>query len=52
MRREGVAPVSEAALQERRYLAESGLVIAVVVLQLGLRADPQRAGAAGPGAAG
>ena len=34
MRREGVAPVSEAALQERRYLAESGLVIAVVVLQL------------------
>ena len=35
MRREGVAPVSEAALQERRYLAESGLVIAVVVLQLG-----------------
>lgn len=35
MRREGVAPVSEAALQERRWLAESGLVIAVVVLQLG-----------------
>ena len=35
MRREGVAPVSEAALQERRYLAEAGLVIAVVVLQLG-----------------
>ena len=35
MRREGVAPVSEAALQERRYLAESGLVIAVVILQLG-----------------
>ena len=35
MRREGVAPVSEAALQERRYLSESGLVIAVVVLQLG-----------------
>ena len=35
MRREGVAPVSEAALQERRYLAEAGLVVAVVVLQLG-----------------
>lgn len=35
MRREGVAPVSEAALQERRYLAESGLVIAVVILQIG-----------------
>lgn len=35
MRREGVAPVSEAALQERRYLAASGLVIAVVALQLG-----------------
>ena len=27
--------MSEAALQERRYLSESGLVIAVVVLQLG-----------------
>ncbi len=35
MRREGVAPVSETALQERRYLAESGLVIAVVIFQLG-----------------
>jgi ribonuclease J len=35
MRREGVAPVSEAALKERRWLAESGVVIAVVVLQLG-----------------
>ena len=33
MRREGVAPVSEAALQERRWLAETGLVVAVVVLQ-------------------
>lgn len=35
MRREGVAPVSEAALQERRWLAETGLVVAVVVLQMG-----------------
>lgn len=35
MRREGVAPVSEAALNERRYLAASGLVISVVCLQLG-----------------
>ncbi len=35
MRREGMAPVSELALQERRYLSETGLVIAVVVLQLG-----------------
>lgn len=35
MRRDGVAPVSPQALQERRTLAESGLVIAVVVLQLG-----------------
>lgn len=35
MRREGVGPVSEVALQERRWLAESGLVIAVVVMQLG-----------------
>ncbi len=35
MRREGVAPVSEQSLQERRWLAESGLVVAVVVLRLG-----------------
>lgn len=35
MRREGLGPVSEAALQERRWLAESGLVVAVVVMQLG-----------------
>jgi ribonuclease J len=35
MRREGVAPVSEVALQERRWLAETGLVVAVVVLQMG-----------------
>ena len=35
MRREGVAPVSEQALQERRYLAASGLVIAVVAMQIG-----------------
>lgn len=35
MRREGVAPISELALLERRALAESGLVVAVVVLQLG-----------------
>ena len=35
MRREGVAPVSETALQERRYLAASGLVVAVVAMQLG-----------------
>ncbi len=35
MRRDGMAPVTPAALQERRWLAESGVVIAVVVLQLG-----------------
>lgn len=35
MRREGVGPVSEVALQERRWIAESGLVVAVVVMQLG-----------------
>lgn len=35
MRREGVAPVSELALQERRWLAETGAVFAVVVMQLG-----------------
>lgn len=35
MRREGVAPVSELALQERRLLAETGVVVAVAVLQLG-----------------
>ncbi|MFT3706592.1 MAG: ribonuclease J [Archangium sp.] len=35
MRREGHAPVNELALQERRWLAESGAIIAVVVLQLG-----------------
>ncbi|MFO0594366.1 MAG: ribonuclease J [Myxococcaceae bacterium] len=35
MRREGVAPVSEQAMAERRWLAESGAVIAVVVLQVG-----------------
>lgn len=33
MRREGVAPVSEQAIQERRWLAESGAVFAVVVLK-------------------
>ncbi|MFZ5445922.1 MAG: ribonuclease J [Myxococcota bacterium] len=35
MRREGVAPVSAQALQERRWLAESGVVVAVIVLGLG-----------------
>lgn len=35
MRRDGLAPVSELALTERRALAEGGLVVAVVVLQLG-----------------
>lgn len=35
MRREGVAPVSELALAERRWLAESGAIVAVVVLQQG-----------------
>lgn len=35
MRRDGVAPVSPEALKERRWLAESGLVVAVTVLQLG-----------------
>ena len=35
MRREGVSPVSEAALQERKWLAEAGAVVAVVVLQRG-----------------
>ncbi|MBM4783847.1 MAG: ribonuclease J [Archangiaceae bacterium] len=35
MRREGLAPVSEAAMQERRWLAETGVVIAVVVVQQG-----------------
>lgn len=35
MRREGVAPVSAQALSERRWLAESGAIVAVVVLQLG-----------------
>lgn len=35
MRREGLAPVSPQALQERRALAEGGVVVAVVVLQLG-----------------
>lgn len=35
MRREGIAPISELALQERRWLAEAGLVVGVVVLQLG-----------------
>jgi ribonuclease J len=35
MRREGLSPVSETALQERRWLAEAGLVMAVVVMQLG-----------------
>lgn len=35
MRREGLAPVSELALKERRWLAASGAVVAVVVLQIG-----------------
>lgn len=35
MRREALAPVPEAALQERRWLAETGLVICVVVLKQG-----------------
>jgi mRNA degradation ribonuclease J1/J2 len=35
MRREGLAPVSEASLQERKRLAEVGLVIVVVVMQQG-----------------
>ncbi len=35
MRREGFSPVSEAALQERRWIAESGLVVTVVVMQVG-----------------
>jgi ribonuclease J len=35
MRRDALAPVSEAALQERRWLAEGGLVMVVVVLKLG-----------------
>jgi ribonuclease J len=35
MRREALMPVSESALQERLQLAETGLVIAVVVMQLG-----------------
>lgn len=35
MRREGLAPVSEAALQERRWIAESGVVTCVVVLRQG-----------------
>ncbi len=35
LRREGVGPVSELSLQERRRLAEAGLVMAVVVLQHG-----------------
>lgn len=35
MRREALTPVTESALQERRWLAETGVVIAVVVLQQG-----------------
>ncbi len=35
MRRDGVSPITEAALQERRWLAETGAVIAVVILQRG-----------------
>jgi ribonuclease J len=35
MRREGLAPVSEASLAERKRLAEVGLVIVVVVMQQG-----------------
>jgi ribonuclease J len=35
MRRAGLSPITEAALQERRWLAETGAVIAVVVLQRG-----------------
>lgn len=35
MRREALAPVSEASLQERLQLAQAGLVIAVVVMQQG-----------------
>ncbi len=35
MRRDGLAPVSPQALQERRSLAETGVVVAVVVMQLG-----------------
>lgn len=35
MRREGLAAVSPLALAERRALAETGVVVAVVVLQLG-----------------
>jgi ribonuclease J len=35
MRRDGVAPISPEAIGERRALAESGVVVAVVVLQLG-----------------
>ncbi|HEY0880243.1 MAG TPA: ribonuclease J, partial [Archangium sp.] len=35
MRREGFAPVTEQALKERLQLAEFGVVVAVVVLQLG-----------------
>lgn len=35
MRREGVAAISSEAIGERRALAEAGVVVAVVVLQLG-----------------
>jgi ribonuclease J len=35
MRRDGVAPVAPQAIGERRALAESGVVVAVVVLELG-----------------
>lgn len=35
MRREGVSPITEAALQERRWLAETGAVVVVVVIQRG-----------------
>lgn len=35
MRRDGLAPLSERALQERRWLAESGVVFVVVVLAQG-----------------
>jgi ribonuclease J len=35
MRREGLAAISEATLAERRWLAEVGVIVAVVVLRMG-----------------
>jgi ribonuclease J len=35
MRREGLSPIGDAALSERRQLAETGVAVAVVVVQQG-----------------